>query len=301
MGTYSKWVQASPEETVLDVAARSLQERLEPVLNYLPLAARKADDDVEYVHQVRVWSRRAVAALDLYKDLLPRRRRKWMKAQLNRIRRSANDARDDDVFALRLAGVLDQPGTALLLDKVQRHRRRSQAPIVSVYEELTAKDLLARRGAKLVKKVRLRARGQCVHFGKWAKCRFRTEVDEFLQAAAGDLHDIQVLHQFRIAGKRLRYAAELLAAAFKPTFRADVYPVIEDLQERLGEINDHATARVRLERWAEQSETDEERTCLCGMIHQEQQQLTAAHAQFFPWWNSDREGQLKDALERLVT
>jgi CHAD domain-containing protein len=300
MASYSKWVEASPAETVVEVTVRSLRSRLDPVLEFLPLTAERPQDDVEYVHRVRVWSRRAVAAIDLYRDLLPKRRRKWLRQQLNRIRRSANNARDDDVFALRLDAMRDQAGTNHLLEKVNDHRRRSQIPIVAIYEELANGDLLARRVAKLLKKVRLRADGQPVHFRKWAKRRFRREMDTFFQAASGDLRDVRILHQFRIAGKRLRYAAELLTSAFSDSLRDDIYPVIEDLQDRLGQINDHATAQDRLNRWTDQADAEDERDCLREMLAQEQRQLTESHAAFFQWWSSDRESKLRKTLEELM-
>ncbi len=300
MASYSKWVEASPAETVVDVTVRSLRSRLDPVLEFLPLAAERPQDDVEYVHRVRVWSRRAVAAIDLYRDLLPKRRRKWLRQQLNRIRRSANNARDDDVFALRLDAMRDQAGTNHLLGKVNDHRRRSQIPIVAIYEELADGGLLARRVAKLLKKVRLRADGQPVHFRKWAKRRLRIEMDAFFKAASGDLHDVRILHQFRIAGKRLRYAAELLASAFPDSFRNDIYPIIEDLQDRLGQINDHATAQDRLNRWADQADAKDERACLHEMLAQEERLLAESHAEFFRWWTSERESKLKKALDKLA-
>ncbi len=300
MASYSKWVEASPEETVVEVTVRSLRSRFDPVLEFLPLAANRPGEDIEYVHRVRVWSRRAVAAIDLFGGLLPKRRQKWMKQQLNRIRRSANDARDDDVFAVRLQGLHNERGTDQLLEKVRDHRRRSQHPIVEVYEDLAEGNLLARRVEKLLKKVRLRADGQPVHFRKWAKRRLRIEMDAFFQAASGDLHDVHVLHQFRIAGKRLRYAAELLASAFPDSFRSEIYPAIEDLQDRLGQINDHAIAQDRLDRWVEQADSKDEKACLHEMLGQERRQLKEAHVEFFNWWTSDRENKLKKALDKLA-
>src|SRR5262249_58635227 len=99
-----KWVQGvSPDDRTTDVAVRTLQARLAAIQHYLPLAAEKAEEDVEHVHQLRVWTRRASAALKLYAGLLPRRRTARMKKQLKRLRRAANDARDCDVLARRLA------------------------------------------------------------------------------------------------------------------------------------------------------------------------------------------------------
>lgn len=102
-GVTEKWVEGiAPEERVGEVASRTLQGRLGAVLHYLPLAAEKADEDLEHVHQLRVWARRATAALRLYQDLLPRRRLCWMRKQLKRVRRAANGARDCDVLLERL-------------------------------------------------------------------------------------------------------------------------------------------------------------------------------------------------------
>jgi hypothetical protein len=58
-----KWVPiVAPEEGVREVASGTLAARLATVQHYLPLAAEKSDEDVEYVHQLRVWTRRAAAA-----------------------------------------------------------------------------------------------------------------------------------------------------------------------------------------------------------------------------------------------
>ena len=52
--------------------------------------------------------------------------------------------------------------------------------------------------------------------------------------AAGDLQDYAHLHQVRIAGKRLRYAMEVFADCFSLSFREELYPRIEEMQEILG-------------------------------------------------------------------
>ncbi len=151
MAKFMKWMEAGPDELLEDVAVRSLDSRLQSVMHYVPLAAKHPEQDVEYVHQMRVWARRASAALSLYEVLLPKRRRKWINAQLKRIRRAANDARDDDVFAQRLAGDQQQAAAAHLLDQVRKHRRESQRPIVAVWQELFEHGRFPRRAAKLLR------------------------------------------------------------------------------------------------------------------------------------------------------
>lgn len=103
IGPTEKWVLgASADDRVSDVAVLTLQNRLGAILHFLPLAAKKAAEDLEHVHHLRVAARRPMAALRLYEDLMPQRRFEWMKKQLRRVRQAANDARDCDVLLQRL-------------------------------------------------------------------------------------------------------------------------------------------------------------------------------------------------------
>jgi CHAD domain-containing protein len=86
------------------VAARTLRNRLDAVWRELPAAGSRTVRDSESVHRLRVATRRAIAAMDAFHDLLPMRRSKWFAKRLRRIRRSAGEARDLDVLTDRLAG-----------------------------------------------------------------------------------------------------------------------------------------------------------------------------------------------------
>ena len=54
------------------------------------------------------------------------------------------------------------------------------------------------------------------------------------------------MHQFRIRGKELRYALESLRGAFPSAVQTRLYETVEAIQDRLGEVNDLATAKARL-------------------------------------------------------
>src|SRR2546421_3740321 len=100
MASSSKWIEGiGPETRIEEAARRSLEPRLAAVGHYLPMAAHLAEHDVEHVHRLRVATRRAVAALKLYRKLLPKKPARWMKKRLRKIRRAAGDARDLDVLA----------------------------------------------------------------------------------------------------------------------------------------------------------------------------------------------------------
>ena len=78
-----KWLpDVSPDDRAVAVAARALAGRLDAVRRHLKRAAAGAG--TEDIHQLRVWARRADAALRLYADLLPPKRLKWFRKWLRR-------------------------------------------------------------------------------------------------------------------------------------------------------------------------------------------------------------------------
>jgi CHAD domain-containing protein len=302
MTSYTKWTEASPDENLAAVAVRSLDARLQAVQEYLEKAALQADKEIEHVHQMRVWSRRADAALQLYQALMPDWRVQRIAKHLNRIRRAGNDARDDDVFAARLAEEKDSPAAKLLLKRVQAHRRQAQEPIVAIYQKLGPNGRLAKRAKKLLDRVGTGRRAKLgkVCFGDWAACRLRAETGEFFQAAAADLSDVEHLHQLRIAGKQLRYTIELLAAGVPDAIRGTVYPMIKDLQDRLGAINDHATAHQRLDRWLGEAPSEMEREFLENHRDAERMGTATLREEFLQWWNGSREADLRQAFAECL-
>jgi hypothetical protein len=79
-----------------------------------------------------------------------------------------------------------------------------------------------------------------------ARAELRPLVEQFFAQARLGLGSIEQIHQIRIAGKHVRYAMEVFAHAFPSHFRDALYRTFCELQEKLGIINDHATAIARL-------------------------------------------------------
>src|SRR5581483_8236462 len=101
-----KWIPGlTPGMAVPEAATAVLAARFAVVREFLPLAVEKPYDDPEHVHQLRVGTRRAGAALRVFKDCLPRKHRSATRDALRTIRRAAGDARDWDVFLLGLPAV----------------------------------------------------------------------------------------------------------------------------------------------------------------------------------------------------
>ncbi len=302
MAKVTKWIEASPAEYTADVAVRGLRSRFASLQYYLVMAACKPEEDIEYVHQLRTWSRRATAAACVFEEFLPPRRARWLNKQLRRIRRASNDARDDDVFAARLAKDSAQPDALRLLARVRAHRASAQPPLVDVYRRLSDNRRLEKRLTKLLKRVRWRGadseRGT-PQFGTWAVQRLRGVVDEFFVASA-DLTTTEALHQFRIWVKRLRYTMELLGGAFQDALQAEVYPLTVSLQDKLGELNDFTTAQQRLENWIELSTSAEDVAYLQTLLTDAQTRWEQSRTAFFVWWTPERQQQLRERFDRLL-
>src|SRR5271163_1577748 len=100
----NKWIEGLRPDTQLSVAGQQvLRLRLNVVGLVLPLAVQEADGDLEHVHRLRVATRRADAALSIFRSTLSEKAFHDAHRRLRRLRRAAGMARDWDVFLLHLS------------------------------------------------------------------------------------------------------------------------------------------------------------------------------------------------------
>lgn len=286
----AKWVEGlGPETPVADAARVVLAARFEVVRHYLPLAAGRADDDPEYVHQLRVGTRRAAAALRAFAGCLPRKPLKAAKAALRGLRRAAGDARDWDVFLLGLVKQDDAgPARDFLLGYALGERSAAQARLVQAAADAGpsyAADttLLPSRARPPKGDIAPRT------FGDLADAQLGRPFEEFRAAVAADPEAPHDLHQLRILAKRLRYALELFAGCYGPPLRAEVYPAVERLQEVLGAVQDAAVGAARLEgvwdrvRRVIPAEADRLRPGVGGLVRGHEAAVGEGRAAFRAW------------------
>lgn len=281
----SKWIAESsaplPLETVAQDAVRT---RLEGVLNLLPRAAFLWQEDVEHVHGLRVATRRAVATLELFQPLFPVRKTRRLLKILKQVRKSADVARDLDVFLCRL-GEPTEEGGSLLRARLHKMRHRAQLPVVDTAVPLLRKNVFASRVERLVGKTS--PPDAPVLFGEWSARRLGEGWKRFVDhlPPAGSTPD--ELHEFRLAGKRLRYSIEVLGGGLPDPVRKKLYPQIVKLQEKLGAIQDHAVAADRLSEWQSVSRCPAEKRYLAALEAEERMHF-AHHAEAFrEWWHPE--------------
>ncbi|HVT29975.1 MAG TPA: CHAD domain-containing protein, partial [Lacipirellulaceae bacterium] len=153
MASNGKWIEGiGPESRIEDAARRSLEPRLAAVARCLPPAAHLAQHDIEHVHRLRVATRRAVAALKLYREFVPRKPARWLKKRLRKIRRAAGDARDLDVLKQRIAEEYGER-IAPILEVISAEREAVQPAIVRIAARCGKDHKFVRTTAKLLERI----------------------------------------------------------------------------------------------------------------------------------------------------
>jgi len=312
MKVSSKWIVAADAGSpVGTVAARAIRKRLATVWAILPRACEPTGDP-EQVHQLRVATRRALAALEAFETLLSTKRRAWFEKQLRRLRRAAGEARDLDVLTDRLAEDLEGTGRRMtkrspsvrgrtarsrLVAMLSRQRVVSRQPIRERYERLLEADWTARIDALLDG---VRGDRADDSFASYARRRFRPLAGHFFAAADRSMRDADELHAFRIEGKKLRYVLEIFATVFPERVRSQCSAALEQLQETLGDFTDHSAAADRFRRWSREAAASAHRDVLERMRKEEQSLADRAHKEFSKWWNDDRRSALRRTFERTL-
>jgi CHAD domain-containing protein len=290
-----KWIIGlSPEMTVKSAAGHVLSTRLDVVHHWLPRAVHEADQDPENVHQLRVATRRADAALRIFRPCLPGKAYRNARARLRTIRRAAGAARDWDVFLIELrqreraAKESDLPGLDFLAGYAAGRRFAVHGALeqIEIDRPQCFPDFVAATLAEL---------HECHEDGKTrlidlARSLLAELTAELREKATSDLTDYEHLHKVRIAGKRLRYALEVFADCFGPPLRERIYPLVEEMQDILGRANDsHVAAgrlvelRCRVRGW--EDVRDRLLPGLEGLLRFHQRRLPQERRRFLKWWD----------------
>lgn len=276
-------------------ARRALTVRLEVVRDYLPRALHEADSDIEIVHQLRVGTRRARAALDIFTPCLPQEMYKKLRRSLRTIRRAAGEARDWDVL---LADLLDwgrqqrtrrRPGVNVLIGCAVARREAAQAHIQELGDDYPA--IFAALLTETLAAIRQPDDANASTLSDLATPLLSELLDELDQAASGNLEDYNQLHEVRIIGKRLRYAMEVFAGCFAPRFREEFYPAVEAMQEILGTANDSHVAAGRLKTLRQRLQTlpatewKRFKPGIDGFLQYHEDRVVRERKRFQAWWD----------------
>lgn len=218
-------------------------------------AIRKGEDP-EDVHQMRVATRRLRASLQVAETIFDPALITQLRKGLRRAAQSLGAVRDQDVFLLALRkrqGELSAPEAALLdrlIAAVESERSTARTQMLADFQSrryLRFKHefavFLTTPGHGLAE---LPPTGQPARVRDVAGSAIwrRYEAWRAFEVALEQAPD-ELLHQARIAGKRLRYTFEFFGSALGPKLD-ELLDQLAELQEHLGLLQDGVTARSHI-------------------------------------------------------
>jgi len=220
------------------------------LIRHYTRAVERPCADPEEVHQLRVCSRRAGAALSALSAIFPSREARALSRTLKVVRRAAGRARDCDVLIYSLrdwgqdAPTEAGPAATFLIGHAMGERDSAQRELERTFAEVPSKELRYRwrRAHK-----NLRGR-KALTLGDLCAEVMNAHVEQVLAGLELAAPTPEQLHRLRIEAKRARYTLEVFAGCYEDEVSSRALNALSELQETLGSLNDSTVALARLDR-----------------------------------------------------
>jgi CHAD domain-containing protein len=204
--------------------------------------------DIEYIHRMRVASRRLRTAFDLFFVSLPRKKAPlWLK-QIQQVTHALGVARDTDVqidllkkFYQNLPEARYKPGISRLILRLGQKRAKLQVKVLEALKVLETDQTLVEMEHRL--RPTVERTGQIYLYSpslfELSFNAISARLDDFLayEIYIDKPECIAELHAMRICAKHLRYTLEALAPLYRQEME-DMLQIMRKLQDELGEIHD---------------------------------------------------------------
>lgn len=252
-------------QTLAWEAARALLGlRLDSVEDRIEEAIERGGHEPRAVHQMRVATRRASAALRVFEPLLHERLVRRTRKVLRAIRRAGEEARRCDVQAALLGESLNATSGAVAeacafaIGRLASERRRSERAIGRLPSRDVPRDIRRARKATLAQlEEGAEAKRSSESLGDLAVRSLPRILEGVRTSAASDLTNMEHVHALRLAGKRLRYDLEILApGAQREGDLEEPTAALTRMQNRLGSVNDLCDLVERLATWVDEPAHD---------------------------------------------
>lgn len=222
----------------------------------------QGEQDIEFVHDARVASRRLRATIPLFDSCLPSKKaKKWLR-KIRKVTRALGDARDTDVqlewlqkFQETLPETEYQPGLDRLMLRLRQKREKLQTSLTAAMDKLSASNLLAKMADEL-QPTASRAEEIYIYTPKLYQHSYqsitgRLETLLSYEAIVDQPDKAAELHEMRIAAKWLRYTMETFAPLYADHLK-EYLQVARTTQDLLGEIHDCDVWQLSLPRFLEE-------------------------------------------------
>ncbi len=222
--------------SILVNSVEALQKEIEGV---------RSSEDIEYIHRMRVASRRLRSALGVFNASLPvKKQAEWMRT-IRRLTRALGEARDTDVqielITHVLEGIKDQkfkPGINRILLRLTQQRENLQQDVKGSLDDLEKSKACTQIISRLSS-----PRNEPVEFSpalfQLAYSIINEKLNDFLsyEVFLRQPDNTAMLHAMRIAAKRFRYAMEIFAPIYPDELTLPLQAARKS-QQILGDIHD---------------------------------------------------------------
>jgi putative phosphoesterase len=284
----------------------------------------KKSNDIEYIHKMRVASRRIRVALPIFSNcFLKKRYKKWLK-EIKKVTKTLGSARDTDVQIAFIKKYLDglsdekiEMGVRILLSKHAERRANMQPEINNELDNL--------RYSHIIENIQdhcqqVRQRANIVNASIDAPSIY-VKAHTFISEKLGDFlvmedcvhheNDITNHHEMRIRAKWLRYTMEIFSPKYDEKLK-EYISTIKNFQDLLGELHDYDVwidfipkfiTDIKLE-LASRIETNENISIvengLLKFLQDIQEMRRSKYREFVSFWEDTKKNQTFERLRQIT-
>jgi CHAD domain-containing protein len=225
-------------------------DRLHPLLRSLAreIEGVREAQDIEFIHRMRVASRRLRSCLPLFEECFPPKNYRQWRKKIRNITRALREARDADVQIAFLKTYIDKlekenlrPGAQRFLLRLRQSRERMQNRVIKAIDRLLESGVVEdmEKFCRKMRRGRHNADVNSLETYQKALVYITSRLDEIFahEASVHIPENIKEHHAMRIAVKRLRYTMEVFSSLYEGELENQI-TVCKKLQDMLGDLHD---------------------------------------------------------------
>ncbi|MDX9865829.1 MAG: CHAD domain-containing protein [Anaerolineaceae bacterium] len=208
-----------------------------------------ANQDIEYVHRMRVATRRFRSIFDIFARCLPKKKRKVWKKEITRLTKALSTARDLDVhiamlteFSQALPEPQHHPGINRLLLRLRQEREQVQPKIDKALNRIQKTGAVEDLETALKRLLPPQTDAPSAYPSGLYQLAFKSinrGMNKLLvyDGRIQDPKNITELHELRLEAKNLRYIIEIFQDLYTDRLESQLV-IVQDMQSQLGVIHD---------------------------------------------------------------
>ncbi|MCD4671887.1 MAG: CHAD domain-containing protein [Anaerolineaceae bacterium] len=217
-------------------------------------------EDIEYVHRMRVATRRFRSVFDIFSACLPKKKRAAWETEISRLTKALSKARDLDVhiamlesFSQTLPESQYHPGVHRLQLRLNQKRAHVQPQIVDDLNRMRKMGVLDEIEKALQKMIPPQTETPSPYSPPLYHLAFKS-INRCMNNLLGydgriqNPKKVEALHDMRLEAKSLRYTIEIFQNLYTDRLEVQL-EIVKDIQAQLGDIHDDDNWLIDLDKF----------------------------------------------------